>query len=319
MILSPAPGLIADIGGTNARFALVSPGEEPRHALVLPCADFSGPVEAAEAYLARVSSQERPLRAAFAIAAAVTGDELEITNNAWRFSIAETERRLGVEHLTVVNDFTAVALCVPLLEAQHRVAIGGGEAVAATPIGVIGPGTGLGVSALVPGAGRWHALATEGGHVTMPATTDREARVLEWLRGLYEHVSAERLLSGPGLVTLYSALCEIDGTEPAPYTPDIISTKGLDGSCPVCREVLALFFAMLGTVTGNLALSLGARGGVYLAGGILPRMIQAFAASEFRARFEAKGRFRGYLAAIPTSLITHPYPAFLGLSGLVTG
>ena len=313
------PGLIADIGGTNARFALVTPGDEPRHALVLPCAEFAGPVEAAEAYLARASPEQRPVRAAFAIAAAVTGDILEITNNHWRFSISETEQRLGVEQLRVVNDFTAVALCVPLLQDSHRVAIGGGEAVPATPIAVLGPGTGLGVSALIPGGGGWHALATEGGHVTMAATTNREAQVLEWLRGLFEHVSAERVLSGPGLVTLYSALCVIDGKEPEPHTPDIISTRGGEGSCPVCREALEMFFAMLGTVASDLALSVGARGGVYLAGGILPRMIEAFTRSTFRARFEAKGRFREYLAAIPTYLITHPYPAFLGLSGLVKG
>jgi glucokinase len=317
MNMSPAPGLIADIGGTNARFALAVPGEEPRHALVLPCAEFAGPAEAAEAYLARVSPDQRPVRAAFAIAAAVTGDAVEITNNAWKFSIAETERRLGVERLQVVNDFTAVALCVPLLQQSHRVAIGGGAAVPALPIGVLGPGTGLGVSALVPGAGTWHALATEGGHVTMPAANAREARVIDWLRGLYEHVSAERVLSGPGLMSLYSALNEIDGKEPLPYTPDVISAKGLDGSCPVCRETLQMFFAMLGTIAGNVALTLGARGGVYIAGGILPRMVEAFAASPFRARFEAKGRFHPYLAAIPTYLITHPYPAFLGLSGLV--
>lgn len=317
MIVSPPPGLIADIGGTNARFALVSPGEEPRHALVLPCAEFHGPVEAAEAYLNRISPDERPQRAAFAIAAAVTGDVVEITNNRWCFSIAETERRLGVERLQVVNDFTAVALCVPLLQPSHRIPIGGGAAAPATPVGVLGPGTGLGVSALVPGTSGWHALATEGGHVTMAAVTERETRVLDWLRGLYDHVSAERLLSGPGLVNLYSALCEIDGKQPAPHTPDIVSANGLDGSCPVCAEAMAMFFAMLGTVAGNLALTVGARGGVFLAGGILPRMADTFRASAFRQRFEAKGRFRDYLAAIPTYLITHPYPAFLGLSGLV--
>lgn len=317
MIVSPPPGLIADIGGTNARFALVSPGEEPRHALVLPCAEFPGPVEAAEAYLHRVSPEQRPLRAAIAIAAAVTGDAVDITNNAWKFSITETEQRLELERLTVVNDFTAVALSVPLLQPNQRLKIGGGQEAAGTPIGVLGPGTGLGVSALVPGTTSWHALATEGGHVTMPAVTAREAQVLEWLRGLYDHVSAERLLCGPGLVNLYSALCEIDGSQAAPYTPDVISAKALDGSCPVCVETLNMFFAMLGTVAGNLALTLGSRAGVYVAGGILPRMAEAFAASAFRSRFEAKGRFRDYLEAIPTYLITHPYPAFLGLSGLV--
>lgn len=304
--MSSPPGLIADIGGTNARFALVAPGEEPRHALVLPCAEFAGPAEAAEAYLSRVSPGERPRRAAFAVAAAVTGDFLDITNNAWKFSIEDTGRRLGLESFQVVNDFTAVALCVPLLEPRQRIRIGGGEPVAGVPIGVLGPGTGLGVSGLVPCGGNWHALATEGGHVTLPAASDREAAVIDWLRGLYDHVSAERVLSGPGLVTLYSTLCEIDGRAAEPHTPDIISARGLDGSCPACAEALAMFFAMLGTVAGNLVLTLGARGGVYLAGGVTQKLLPLLAASPFLAAFNAKAEHAGLVARMPVYVATDP-------------
>lgn len=310
-------GLIADIGGTNARFALVEPGQEPRHALVLRCADFAGPEAAAEAYIARIAPGTRPSRAAFAIAGPVTGDMVAMTNHPWRFSIDAARSRLGVHSLRVVNDFTAVALAVPLLQPEHKVAVGGGAPAAGTPIAALGPGTGLGVSALVPHGAAWEALATEGGHATMPAADEREDAVLSWLRGLYGHVSAERVLSGPGLVNLYSALAELAGREPEALTPAAVSGRALDGSCPLCREALDMFFAMLGTVAGNLALSLGARQGVYIAGGIVPRMIDALQRSRFRARFEAKGRFDDYMAAIPVWVVTHPYPAFAGLAGVV--
>ncbi len=310
-------GLIADIGGTNARFALVAPGEEARHPLVLRCAEFTGPAEAALAYLNRIAPGCRPRRAAFAIAGPVGGDEVAMTNHVWRFSIDAVRRAIGAQALEVVNDFTAVALAVPHLAPEHRFAVGGGTPTRDTPIAVLGPGTGLGVSALVPAAGGFVALATEGGHATMAAADEREAEVLGWLRGLFDHVSAERVISGPGLVNLYAAISELAGTDPEHLTPGQISGRAIDGSCPRCREALDMFFAMLGTVAGNLALGLGARQGVYLAGGILPRMLEAFAASGFRARFEAKGRFHGYMAGIPTHVMTHPYPAFLGLAGLV--
>lgn len=311
------PGLIADIGGTNARFALVYPGEEPHHPMVLSCADHAGPAEAALAYLNRIAPGRRPQRAAFAIAGPVGGDMVAMTNHVWRFSIAETGERIGADSLDVVNDFTAVALSVPLLRPEHLVSAGGGPAVAKTPIAVLGPGTGLGVSALVPQDDGFSALATEGGHATMAPADERESEVLSWLRGLYDHVSVERVLSGPGLVNLYTALCELDGKEPEALSPAAISGRARDGSSAICREALEMFFAMLGTVAGNVALSLGARQGVYIAGGIIPRMTDAFLASRFRRRFEAKGRFHAYMAAIPAHVVVHPYPAFLGLSGLV--
>lgn len=316
---SDTPGLIADIGGTNARFALAGPDREPRHPLVLPCAEFAGPDEAAAAYLRRVAPGCRPARAAFAVAGPVAGDTVAMTNHVWRFSIEAVRESLGLASLQVVNDFTAVALAVPLLRPEHRVAVGGeGAPMAGTPIGVIGPGTGLGVSALVPReGGGWTTLAAEGGHVTMAPVDEREDAVLSWLRGLYGHVSAERVVSGPGLVNLYSALCELEDVEPEPLGPDQITHRGLKGENPLCAEAVRLFFAMLGTVAGNLALTLGARQGVYIAGGIVPRFVEALKASRFRERFEAKGRFRGYLAPVPTHVVTHPYPAFLGLAGLV--
>ncbi|MEW5728742.1 MAG: glucokinase, partial [Pseudomonadota bacterium] len=291
----------------------------PPDAVVMACADFAGPAQAARAYLAATAPGVALRRAAFAVASPITGDRVDLTNSAWDFSIDGVRRDLGLDLFEVVNDFTAVALSVRHLGDGDLIKLGGGEPAPRAPIAVLGPGTGLGVSALVPTAsGRWEALATEGGHVTMAAADDREAALLSYLRGRFGHVSAERVLSGPGLVNLYEAMAAGAG-RPAAYTaPDAITQRALDGTCPLCRDALATFFAMLGTVAGNLALSLGARGGVYVAGGILPRMRQAFLSSAFRGRFEDKGRFRDYLAPIPAWLVIHPQPAFAGLAGLVS-
>ena len=310
--------LVADIGGTHARFALVGADGEAVNPVVLRCADYDGPAPAIKAYLAGQKTVEAPRRGAFAVASVIDGDRIELTNSPWRFSIEATRQAIGLERLEVVNDFTAVALSVRHLKPEHLMAIGGGAPEAAMPIAVLGPGTGLGVSALIPSAsGEWTALATEGGHVTMAAATEREARILDRLRTQFDHVSAERVLSGQGLVNLYQAVAALSGHQAVFSTPDVISQRGLDGSCPISREAVETFFAMLGTVAGNLALSLGAKGGVFIAGGILPRMADAFRLSSFRTRFEAHGRFQPYLAAMPTWLITHPLPAFIGLAALV--
>lgn len=311
--------LIADMGGTNVRFALVDDSGAIGPDMVLQCADFAGPDDAARAFLT-ARDGARPERGAFAVASPITGDMIEMTNSAWRFSVHHVQRQLGLSSLQVVNDFTATALSVPHLGASHLLKLGGAEPVAGAPIAVLGPGTGLGVSGLVMGSdGFWQALATEGGHVTMAATDETEAAVLAQLRHRFGHVSAERVLSGPGLLNLYEAVAALQG-QPASYsTAEAVSSHGLDGSCPLCRQALTMFFVMLGTVAGNLALSLGARGGVYVAGGILPRMAQAFFASDFRRRFEAKGRFAGYLSSVPTWLVTHPEPAFAGLAALTCG
>jgi glucokinase len=317
---SPAaapPALIADIGGTHVRFALVQ-GGEATDVMVMRCADYQGPAAAAEAYLNVVAPGLRPTRAAFAVASAIVGDRVELTNSPWDFSIAGVRQALGLDRFAVINDFTAVALSVRHMTQDHLLPLGGGSADPAAPIAVLGPGTGLGVSALVPSSsGEWVALASEGGHVTMAAADEREAALLAWLRKRFGHVSAERVLSGPGLVNLYEAVSALAHRTPAYTTPDAVTQRGLDGSCALCREAVESFFAMLGTLAGNLALSVGARGGVYVAGGILPRMKEAFRASAFRSRFEAKGRFQDYVAAIPTYLVIHPQPAFVGLIGLV--
>jgi glucokinase len=311
-----APHLIGDVGATNARFARVFGVGEITRIRVFACSDYRRIEDAIEAYLAEDAAMPRPRAAAIGIAGPVTGDRIALTNHPWSFSTTELRQTLGLDRLHIVNDFAANALAIPRLTPDQRVAVGGGAAVAAMPAGVIGPGSGLGVSGLTPCGTGWRVIDGEGGHVTMSAATDREAAVLGRMRSRYDHVSAERVLSGPGLVNLYNTLAEIDGVPAVAHTPAQITDPAAEAD-PLCGEAVALFCAMLGTAAGNLALTIGARGGVYIAGGIVPKLGERFAASEFRRRFEEKGRMRPYLEAIPTFVITAPIPAFIGLAALL--
>jgi glucokinase len=309
--------LIGDIGGTNARLALARDGEYG--ALVSYLAeDYPGIEACIEDYLRSHAGDGRPDEIALAIAAPVDRDRVTLTNHPWSFSKSELEARFGVARLEILNDFTANAVAVPFLGAQDLEKIGGGVARPDGSIGILGPGTGLGVSGLVRGRdGRWIPIEGEGGHVTMPPVTERESAVLGVLRQRYQHVSAERVLSGEGLVNLYEALCALDGVPSAAYKPAQVADAAIGETDPACREAVDLFCVGLGTIASNLALTLGASGGIYIAGGIVPRLGARFARSGFRERFEAKGRFRDYLARIPTFLITHRNPALVGLARLV--
>ncbi len=313
-----APALLADIGGTNARFALGEKDGTVHSIKSLICRDYGSPAEAARAYLDDLPATAAAKRAAFALASPVSGDVIAMTNHPWTFSIEETRKKLGLDRLEAVNDFTAIALCVPHLTDRDVLRVGPGKAVATAPIAVLGPGTGLGVSGLIPVGGGWAPLASEGGHATMAAATGREQKILETLRQTFGHVSVERVLSGPGLVNIHDAISYLNGPGPsAPVTPAEITERALDDACPVCREALDVFFDMLGTAASNLALDLGARGGVFIAGGIVPKLADAFSKSGFRRRFEDKGRFGEYLSAIPTAVITYEFPAFQGLNNLL--
>ena len=309
--------LVADIGATNARFALLRDGEESDRQ-ILPCASFPSLAAAIGNFLDRINPPRPPRRAAIAVPCPVVSDRVSFTNLPWSFSIRELREQLALDRLEVINDFTAVALSLPYLQAEDFRQIGGGTAVDGEAIGVLGPGTGLGVSGLIPVAGRWRAISAEGGHVTLPGTTAREDAVIAYLRTRFAHVSAERTLSGAGLVNLYDALCAIDQVpEPTPRDPAAITEAALADRDPYCAEAVEMFCALLGTVAGNLALTLGARGGLFIAGGIVPRFGPWFDRSAFRARFEAKGRLGPYVAAMPSYLITNPMPAFIGLRSLV--
>jgi len=308
-------GLIADIGGTNARFGLAEADGSVHDVTILAGADHDSFAAAAATYLRGAATDGPALHAAFCVASPVTGDRIELTNSPWSFSVEETRSALGLETLEVINDFTAVALSVPRLTATDLVAVGGGNPVRGAARAVLGPGTGLGVSGMIPARGGWAPLETEGGHVTMPATTGREAEVLAALRKRFDHVSAERVLSGPGLVNLYRAIAEVDGVAADErLEPADVAARGIDDIDPLCNAALHMAAEMLGTVAADLALTLGARGGVYIAGGIVPRYVDAFARSGFRRRFEDKDRFSDYLVAIPTWVVTHELPAFVGLA-----
>jgi glucokinase len=309
-------GLVGDIGGTNARFALVQADGSLARVRVLATDDHPTIADAIAFYFAKFPA-ERPDQAVLAVAAPVTGDRISMTNHPWRFSIAELREALALRRLRVINDFVANALAVPRLGTHEINQIGGGSALADAPIGILGPGTGLGVSALVRCADGWVPIQGEGGHVTMAPADARESEVLDLMRRRYDHVSAERVLCGAGLVNLYNALCELDRVPAAPLTAAQITDPRTEAEDPRARAATDMFCAMLGTVASNLALTIGARGGIYIAGGIVPRLGAAFAESPFRASFEAKGRFRDYLAAIPTFVITRSEPALLGAASLL--
>jgi glucokinase len=309
--------LVGDVGATNARFGLVSPARELLHTRTHAVADHATIADAITAYLGERGALPVPRRSAIAIASAITGDRVAMTNHPWSFSISALKSQLGFDRLEVINDFTALALALPHLAPEHRSQVGGGAPAAGAALGVLGPGSGLGVSGLIPAGSRWIPLAGEGGHATMAPVTDRESAVLDRMRRHFDHVSAERVLSGPGLVNLYNTLAALEGVPSKGYTAAQITDPEIGAVDPLCFESTTMFCAMLGTIAGDLALTLGARGGIYIGGGIVPRLGQGFARSPFRARFEAKGRFSSYLAAIPTYVVTHPLPAFLGCAAVL--
>lgn len=313
------PRMIADIGGTNARFALLD-GMDRRDEVVLACADYPDLVSATDEYLQRVGAKTngRPLEAAIAIAGPVTGDIIRMTNHVWQFSAAHTRQQLQLRRLIVLNDFTALAMAVRHLKGSDLEQVGGGKAQPNAAIAVIGPGTGLGVSGLIPSGEHWIPLQGEGGHVTLSVMNERELAVLQQLQQRFSHVSAERVISGPGLVTLYDAICSVEGVIPEVLTPPEITKRAQEGTCRLCFETVSMFCALLGTMAGNLVLTLGALGGAYIGGGIAPGLGPMFTSSRFRDRFEDKGRFTDYVSRVPTFVIRAELPALLGLASAFT-
>ena len=319
------PHLVADIGGTNARFAWVAhAGATPAWPQTLPTSDHAGPAEAAQVYLDGLAGRlngayQAPRRAAFAVATAVAGDRVSFTNSQWDFSRDAVRQALGLDALCIVNDFEALALSLPALQpAQLRrhpgaATLPAADAPPGTVLAVVGPGTGLGVGAVLRTRSGWQALPGEGGHATLAAGDALEAEVIGLVRQQFPHVSAERLLSGIGLPLLHGALAQVQGrSAPAGASAESIVQAALGGHDALAGETLDLFCALLGGFAGNVALTLGARGGLFIGGGIVPRFADRFFASAFRPRFEAKGRFRDYLAAVPTALIVDTQAALSG-------
>lgn len=319
-----SPRLLADIGGTFARFALeLGPGEFTQM-VSLRCAEHADFHAAVSAYLRGLSWPDGPAQqiahAAVAIANPVEGDQVRMTNYHWQFSIDEMRQRLGLDTLVVVNDFTALAMALPRLADADVRQVGGGQARRPSVIGLLGAGTGLGVSGLIPAGEGWIALGTEGGHVNFGPRDQREMDILQyaWQSLNHDHVSYERLISGPGLALIYKALAHRNGVADAPaLQAPAITQRALDDGDPLCLETLEVFCGLLGTAAANLAVTLGSLGGIYIGGGIVPRLGEYFDRSPFRPRFEDKGRFRDYVSAIPTFVITAENATFKGASAIL--
>jgi len=320
------PALIADIGGTNARFALtdLDAATPDMHAVrSLPCCGYASLQHAAEAYLSDLGVT--PAQAAIAVACPVDGDAIRLTNRAWAFSRRELQGVLGVERLDVINDFGAVAWGVPALSESEVVCLHGEPGLPLRgPVSVLGPGTGLGVALLVGDAQRgWSVVETEGGHVSFAPQGDEEYRIARWMTQRFGRTSNERLLCGAGLSHIEVALRAPGNGGGAPSAspasdsatvlrdPAAIVEAALDGHDLDARRTLARFCAVLGSVAGDTALIHGAKS-VMIAGGIVPRFIPFLQSSAFRERFLAKGRFAAYLEKVSIHVITHPQPGLLG-------
>jgi glucokinase len=308
--------VLGDIGATNARFALArEKGTDPVRSFEV--ARFPRFEDALAAYLKEICLPITSItRAVIAVAGPVTNQRAALTNHSWIIDAVELKKSLGL-HVSVVNDFQAVALSLPVLKSEDLAPIGGGKIEAGAPMAVLGPGTGLGVACLVKGSTDPVVITSEGGHATLAGNCDREDRIIQHLRRRFGHASAERAISGSGLENIYLAIADIDGLTVDTQSATEITNRALGRDCKIAHEALYAFCAFLGSFAGNIALTFGARGGVYIAGGISPRILNFLTESAFRDRFESKGRFRGYLETIPSFVIVHPAAAFLGLHSLL--
>jgi glucokinase len=309
--------VLADVGGTHVRFALLT-GDVLGLIEHLEVRDYARFTDALSAFMARQAERETIRSAVFAVAGVVEGDRCALTNNPWVVDAAELRARFGLTGIHIINDFEALAWALPHLSGDDLRPIGGRAPVAEAPMAVLGPGTGLGVAAYVPRAAGGLVLRSEGGHGTIPSGSVREDAIIATLRQQFGHVSAERVLSGPGLENLYRSIASIDRLTAPECTAAEITQAALAGSCAISRTALDTFCAMLGEVAGNFALSFGAQGGVFIAGGIVPHLRDYLPRSQFRSRFEAKGRMSRYVKEIPVYLILCKEPAFLGLRSLAT-
>ena len=310
---SAPPTLVVDVGGTNIRLSLSADGELHR-AVTWPCSEHDSLHTAIGRYLDGPASGTHITRAVVAVAGPVGDDKIELTNQRWSFSIEQLRKDLGLDSLEVVNDFAGLAAAIPHLDDRDRKLLKQGAAEADAPIAVMGPGTGLGVSVVVPTVCGWQPVATEGGHRDLAATTEREWAVIRHLEQQFGRISCERVLSGPGLTNLYLAPCELEDQQPDESGPAAIVARAGSEPHQVEREVARLFSGWLGAFAGDLALTLGARGGVYLAGGVVQRMGSVFDLRAFNERFLDKGRFEDYLSPIPVWLVHNPYATLIGIA-----
>ncbi len=317
--MSKTLNLIADIGGTNIRFGIVGENSSITDIKTYQCGEYSSLAEVIRVYLERFDCKNITINACLAIACPVETDEITMTNLPWTFSQSALKEALNLSQLYLINDYTAIAHAVPLLTKEQRVQIGTGKAVAGKPISICGPGTGLGVANLVPTSEGWSCLGGEGGHVDFAPVDADEIKILSYLLESKQHrISYEQLLCGKGLEQIYQAFLSFDELPAQHLSAEQISARALDGSCQICEKSLKQFCNTLGSLAGNLALTLGSFGGVYIAGGIVPRFVSFIQRSDFRKRFDAKGRLSSFINNIPTYVITEAQPGLLGASAYIS-
>ena len=307
--------LLADVGGTNVRFAVLGrAGLGPIAHMAVD--DYENFADGLAAFMAQQPNSAAIRHAVFGVAGVVEEGRCALTNNTWVVDAAKLRARFGFAGSHIVNDFEAVAWSLPRLAASDLSMIGGGAPKRGAPMVVLGPGTGLGVAAYIPGNGGGVVARSEGGHTTMPSGSSGEDAIFEQLRQKFGHVSAERVLSGNGLENLYQAIASRESVSVPERNAAAITRAGIAGSCAVSRAALDTFCALLGEFAGNFALSFDAQGGLFIGGGIAPHLRDYLPQSRFRSRFNAKGRMSRYVEAIPAYLILHEDPAFIGLQSL---
>lgn len=315
------PYLIADIGGTNARFCLARLDESEDGVAIsdrhdYKSSDYDRLEDALNDYLGTIGEADIH-EACFAVAGPIKNRVVDFTNSAWMLDGNKMEKGLGLDNLLVVNDFRAMTYGSLFVPADEMIEIKPGFHDPLRPRAVLGPGTGLGLGLVVPCGERYRAIATEGGHVTFSPATDRQNALLKNLSGMFGHVSFERIVSGKGILNTYRALCSIDGVSPDFSTPEDITRAALEHNDPKAEETLTIFCEALGTYAGNIVLSTGARGGVYLAGGILPKILDFFTASRFTHFFHEKQPMESYMDDVPIKLITSKNTALIGAARLL--
>jgi glucokinase len=309
------PRLVGDIGGTNARFALAHADGRLCEQRTFETREYASLAMVLDLFLAALRDAP-PRSACLGVAGPVDGDQVRLTNGSWAFSIARLRAHLKLDALAVINDFEAVAHAVPLLADADTLRIGGAASDKQQPMVVLGAGTGFGVALLVPVAGSHRIIATQGGHASIGASDDSESRILEALRHGEAPVSREDILSGSGLEALYRSICHSRNVACQSLSAVDISARAVAGSDPECRAALDQFCAFLATAAADQALCCGARGGVYIAGGIVPSIVAYLQNSRFRFRFDNHRTMHEYLAPIPVHVITHPHPGLLGAARL---
>lgn len=311
------PILVADIGGTNARFALITAFnlQEKKfvieHNIIFPSANFGSLEAAITHYLSQVSHIQ-PRRACLAVAGPIKAGQVHLTNLGWHFSVEQVKAEFNLAQLEVINDFAAFAYAAPYLDPQQNIAVKAGQADTDANIAVMGPGTGFGAACLVRTSQSRAVLSCEGGHITLASVSELDTQLIIELRKLLPHVSVETVFSGPGIAHLYQAMAAVKGVDAKNLTAAQISELANSGECAICDATLNQFCDWIGSVAGDLALAFGALGGVYIGGGILPRMQARLLASRFVERFGAKGIMSQYVSQIPVTLVTQDNIPLIG-------